>query len=190
MDLQIGWIWIPPSYLGIFLLRMKHALLKKLLQQKGISIPKVMTFHVLKHMANQLQIIDDAQFQSNIYIPKNINIQQILDSKIRQQYILLYIEDGSFHLCASMSRFRWLSGIDIFLLKMPLRLCLEAMHFKILSFIYLMVAPSKKSKISSKLILNLHFQLFLQVRFWKAKPTFVKYYVNNAIELKLAITNW
>ena len=42
--------------------------------EKEIFISKAMTFHLLEHMANQSQAIDDAQLQNDIHVPENIDI--------------------------------------------------------------------------------------------------------------------
>jgi hypothetical protein len=50
-------------------------IVEKTTMEKEIFIPKAMTFHLLEHMANQSQAIDDAQLHSDIHASENIDTQ-------------------------------------------------------------------------------------------------------------------
>jgi len=45
-------------------------MVEKHVVQKEISIPKVMTFHLLEHMANQPQTTNDEQAENNAHATK------------------------------------------------------------------------------------------------------------------------
>ena len=62
VDLETGIIsWNPPS-------KFETCIVEKALVPKEISIPKAMTFHLLEHMANQSEAIDDACLESDKHI--------------------------------------------------------------------------------------------------------------------------
>ena len=50
------------------LLKLKTCIVEKTILPKEISIPKAMTFHLLEHMENQYEAIDDARLESNKHI--------------------------------------------------------------------------------------------------------------------------
>ena len=53
--------WSPPP-------KLKTYIVEKAIVPKEISIPKAMTFHLLEHMANQFEAIDDARLESDKHI--------------------------------------------------------------------------------------------------------------------------
>ena len=55
--------WNPP-------LKTETSAVEKVIAPKEISIPKAMTFHLLQHMANQSEAIDDEHLESDRHIPK------------------------------------------------------------------------------------------------------------------------
>ena len=50
--------WSPQS-------KLETCIVEKTMVPKEISIPKAMTFHLLEHMANQSEAIDDARLESD-----------------------------------------------------------------------------------------------------------------------------
>ena len=64
VDLEIAIIsWSPP-------LRTETSAVEKAIAPKEISIPKAMTFHLLQHMANQSEAIDDEHLKSDRHVPE------------------------------------------------------------------------------------------------------------------------
>ena len=64
VDLETAIIsWSPP-------LRAKTSGVDKAVAPKEISIPKAMTFHLLQHMANQFEAIDNENLESDRHIPE------------------------------------------------------------------------------------------------------------------------
>ena len=64
MDLETAIIsWSPP-------LRTETSAVDKAIAPKEISIPKAMTFHLLQHMGNQSEVIDDEHLESDRRVPE------------------------------------------------------------------------------------------------------------------------
>ena len=62
MDLETTIIsWSAPP-------KLETCIVEKAIVPKEIPIPKAMTFHLLEHMANQSEAIDDAHFESDKHI--------------------------------------------------------------------------------------------------------------------------
>ena len=55
--------WSPP-------LKTETFVVEKTIVPKGISIPKAMTFHLLQHVANQSEAIDDEHLESDRHEPQ------------------------------------------------------------------------------------------------------------------------
>ena len=55
--------WSPP-------LKTETSAVGKAVASKEISIPKAMTFHLLHHMANQSEVIDDEHLESDRHVPE------------------------------------------------------------------------------------------------------------------------
>ena len=55
--------WNPP-------LKIETSVVEKAIAPKEISTPKVMTFHLLQHIANQSEAIDDEHLKSDRHVPK------------------------------------------------------------------------------------------------------------------------
>ena len=64
MDLETAIISRSPP------LRTKTFTVDKAVAPKEISIPKAMTFHLLQHMANQSEAIDDEHLESDKQVPE------------------------------------------------------------------------------------------------------------------------
>ena len=64
VDLETAIIsWSPP-------LRMETSAIDKTITPKELSIPKAMTFHLLQHIENQPEAIDDEYLESDRHVPK------------------------------------------------------------------------------------------------------------------------
>ena len=50
-------------------------MVEKVIVLKEISIPKAMTFHLLKHMANQFEVIDDEHLKSDKHVLKGNDLE-------------------------------------------------------------------------------------------------------------------
>ena len=62
VDLETAIIsWSPP-------LKTETSAVDKAVAYKEISIPKAMTFHLLKHMENQFEAIDDEDLESDKHV--------------------------------------------------------------------------------------------------------------------------
>ena len=48
--------------------KIETCIVEKVIVPKEISIPKAMTFHLLEHMANQSEAIDDDRLESDKHI--------------------------------------------------------------------------------------------------------------------------
>ena len=69
MDLDMAIIsWNPPS-------KLETCIVEKAIVPKEISIPKAMTFHLLEHMANQSEAINDARLERDKHIVEMNDLQ-------------------------------------------------------------------------------------------------------------------
>ena len=69
VDLETAIIsWCPP-------LKTETSIVEKIVAPKEISIPKAMTFHLLQHMANQSEAIDDEHLESDRHVPEGNDLK-------------------------------------------------------------------------------------------------------------------
>ena len=66
-------------------------MVEKAVAPKEIFIPKAMAFHLLQHMANKSEAIDDEHLESDRYVPKGIALEQTIGTPKQEcTYITTY----------------------------------------------------------------------------------------------------
>ena len=69
VDLETAIIsWIPH-------LKTETSMVEKAVAPKEIFIPKAMAFHLLQHMANQFEAINDEHLESDRHVPEEIALE-------------------------------------------------------------------------------------------------------------------